>query len=65
MNDKEKAKLRCDAILKACFGPEIAANWWSSPNKAFNMLTPNEMWESVEWALVYNYLLGQLNGDYS
>lgn len=65
MNEKDKAKNRCDSILLACFGEEMSKKWWDSPNKAFDGRVPIELWETNNWYEVYNYLLGQLNGDYS
>jgi len=64
-SDKELARRRCDIILQACFGAEMGERWWDSKNKTFEGLTPNELWNTDDWYLVYKYLLGQLNGDYS
>jgi len=65
MNDKNVARQRCNAILLACFGEALVSDWWFRPNKALDMRTPEQVWESDDWYLVYNYLLGQMNGDYS
>jgi len=43
----------------------MGERWWDSKNKTFEGLTPNELWNTDDWTQVYNYLLGQLNGDYS
>ena len=52
-------------ILYALLGSnELVQKWWSSPNKAFDDMTPNEMWDRDK-DRVKNYLLAQLNGDYS
>ena len=52
-------------ILHALLGSnELVQKWWSSPNKAFDDMTPNEMWDRDK-DRVKNYLLAQLNGDYS
>ena len=52
-------------ILHALLGSnELVQKWWSSPNKAFDDMTPIEMWDRDK-DRVKNYLLGQLNGDYS
>jgi hypothetical protein len=64
MNDKEKAKTRCNEILEMCFGAELKQTWWHSKNVAFDLKTPNEIWETDHWGLVYAYLLDQLNEDY-
>ena len=52
-------------ILHALLGSqELVKQWWASPNKAFDEMTPIEMLNRDE-ARVKNYLLAQLNGDYS
>ena len=52
-------------ILHALLGSnELVQKWWSSSNKAFDDMTPNEMWDRDK-DRVKNYLLAQLNGDYS
>lgn len=52
-------------ILHALLGSnELVQKWWSSPNKAFDDVTPNEMWNRDK-DRVKDYLLAQLNGDYS
>ena len=52
-------------ILYALLGSnELVQKWWSSPNKAFDDMTPIEMWDRDK-DRVKNYLLAQLNGDYS
>ena len=52
-------------ILYALLGSnELVQKWWSSPNKAFDDMTPIEMWDR-DRDRVKNYLLAQLNGDYS
>ena len=52
-------------ILYALLGSnELVQKWWSSPNKAFDDITPIEMWDRDK-DRVKNYLLAQLNGDYS
>lgn len=45
---------RCDALVIAMVGEELADGWWNSPNKAFNGQTPMET--SLE--VVYSYLMG-------
>jgi hypothetical protein len=64
MNDIEKAKAKCNAILIACVGEALVSKWWYTPNRAFDLKTPAEVWETDDWISVYKYLLGQMNGDY-
>ena len=52
-------------ILHALLGSEeLVKQWWASSNKAFDDMTPSEMWDRDK-DRVKNYLLAQLNGDYS
>lgn len=54
-----------DRILYALLGSnELVQKWWASPNKAFGHISPIEMWDRDK-DRVKNYLLAQLNGDYS
>jgi hypothetical protein len=53
-----------DRILYALLGSEeLVKQWWSSSNKAFDEMTPIEMWDR-DRDRVKNYLLAQLSGDY-
>lgn len=47
-------KGRCDALVIAMVGAELANGWWNSPNKAFNGQTPKE----APLEVVYSYLMG-------
>ena len=51
MNDKEKAKNRCNEIIEMCFGAELQQTWWSTKNAEFDQKTPNEVWETNHWGL--------------
>lgn len=65
MNTKLRAQDQCNRILQALLGREELVNqWWVSPNRAFELRTPGAIWEGDNWRRVYNYLRGQLNGDY-
>ena len=51
-------------ILYALLGSEeLVQKWWESPNKAFDEMTPIEMWNRDK-TRVKNYLLAQLSGEY-
>ena len=53
-----------DRILHALLGSnELVKQWWASPNKAFDEMTPIEMLNRDE-ARVKKYLLAQLSGEY-
>ena len=51
-------------ILYALLGSnELVQKWWSSPNRAFDDMTPSEMLNRDK-DRVKKYLLGQLSGEY-
>ena len=52
--EKYAMKGRCDALVIAMVGAELAKDWWNSPNKAFNGQTPKE----APLEVVYSYLMG-------
>ena len=61
---KAERRKRCDCILIATLGAVNVDKWWNSRNKHWDMRTPNEQWE-IDYKSVYDYLMAQLNGDYS
>lgn len=62
MTDKEK----CDKMLDMLFPQQqdLQHKWWGSPNKAFDMQTPQQTFAEQPKHVV-QYLLNQFNGDYS
>jgi hypothetical protein len=53
-----------DRILHALLGSnELVKKWWSSPNRAFDDISPIEMWNRDK-DRVKKYLLAQLSGEY-
>jgi hypothetical protein len=53
-----------DRILHALLGSnELVQKWWESPNRAFDEMTPIEMWDRDK-DRVKKYLLAQLSGEY-
>ena len=61
--DEEQEKY--NQILMALLGKrELVWDWWHSPNRSFNDMTPHQTWKT-DRDTVKNYLRGQLNGDYS
>ena len=63
MIDEQVMKERSIALVIAFVGKEASSWWWSSKNKAFDNMTPTEMW-SKEPERVYRYLMAQGSGDY-
>ena len=50
-------RFRCNTLLTALLGnKDLVEQWWKSPNKAFCMDTPEEIF-SVAPKTVYNYLM--------
>lgn len=66
--DEVIIKIPLNRILLSFLGRyELVDIWWHTPNKAFEMKTPDEIYQSgIEGRKqVSNYLYAQLNGDYS
>jgi hypothetical protein len=56
------SKNKLDSILFAMLGNnELVEKWWDSPNKAFDMITPNEMLD-LNHEYVVNYILNHAFG---
>jgi len=53
-------------ILKALLGTdELVQRWWSSPNRAFDMQLPDDLWHTNSGRTkVYNYLLDQMEAPH-
>lgn len=49
-------RARCETLVIAMVGQELADKWWNSPNKAFDMRTPTDMWVE-DFRKVHNYLM--------
>jgi hypothetical protein len=55
MIDEYDLRLKCDALLIALLGKEMAPKWWKSPNRAFDGKTPDIVF-SIDPEEVYKYL---------
>ena len=53
-------KARSDALLVAMLGQELAAQWWTNPNKAFEGQEPQT--QNIE--RVYGYLMSRAEGEW-
>jgi hypothetical protein len=64
--EQEKFKHRYQPIIDAVFG-NFEEKWWSSPNRAFSMRSPNDMLQGTadDIETLRRYILGMLNGDFS
>lgn len=60
------AEEKANMILKALLGSDEAiARWWASPNKAFEMETPDDLWHTPSGRnKVYSYLLDQMEAPH-
>ena len=56
MNTTKKIRKNCELLAIALLGKNTAKKWWESPNKAFDLNTPNQQWE-IDPQSVYQYLL--------
>jgi hypothetical protein len=51
---------RSNALLTAMLGSELAEQWWTTPNQAFEMQTPQK--QNIE--RVYGYLMSRAEGEW-
>ena len=56
-------RARCEALVLAMVGKELADKWWTGSNKAFNGETPEQMY-SVSPDAVYAYLMRSAEGEW-
>lgn len=56
--------VRCQTLVVALVGKQMACKWWTSSNLAFDNTTPEQM-SKKDLSKVYNYLMHNASGDYS
>lgn len=56
-------RARCEALVVAMVGQDLAAKWWNGPNKAFCSDTPEQIY-SVAPSAVYAYLMKCAEGEW-
>ena len=61
--DPARMRARCEALVAAMVGKELAAKWWTGPNKAFCGDTPEQIY-SVAPNTVYAYLMKCAEGEW-
>jgi hypothetical protein len=61
--DPTRMRKRCEALITAMVGKELAEKWWTGPNKAFGGDTPEQIY-SVAPSAVYAYLLKSAEGEW-
>lgn len=52
---------KCEALVVALVGKDLAVKWWQSPNKAFSMHTPEVIYKHAP-DRVYQYLMSHYDG---
>jgi hypothetical protein len=58
MISEHNAKQRCQWLITAMVGKDLADVWWSTPNRAFDMRTPAGIWLE-DYLKVYKYLMAR------
>ena len=61
---RQRRRHQCDRLLEAMVGENLVAHWWQSPNQAFDLNTPESVFDTNP-DQVYNYLMQHAGGDYS
>ena len=56
-------RARCEALVVAMVGQELADKWWTGSNKAFGGDTPEQIY-SVAPSTVYAYLMKSAEGEW-
>lgn len=58
-----KRKKQCDALLNTLVGENLSEKWWTSPNMAFQLKTPKEVFDESP-DTVYEYLMRMAEGEW-
>ena len=56
MNTEQEFRTIANNLVTSMVGPAMTADWWTSPNQAFDGLTPEAQWAKGSDAVV-NYLM--------
>ena len=59
----ENMRARCEALVTAMVGQELADQWWTGANRAFGGDTPEQIY-SVAPSAVYAYLMKSAEGEW-
>jgi hypothetical protein len=62
VRDPVRMRKRCEALVTAMVGKELAEKWWNDPNKAFCGDTPEQIY-SVAPSAVYAHLMKTAQGE--
>lgn len=56
--DKQRKRFFLDLALVSLVGSEnLKDQWWITPNKQWNLKTPESIWLSDDWESVYDYVM--------
>ena len=61
--DPVRMRARCEALVIAMVGKDMAEKWWNGQNKAFCDDTPEQIY-SVAPSAVYAYLMRSAEGEW-
>ena len=61
--DSSIMRKRCEVLVIAMVGKELAEKWWTGSNRAFNGATPEQIY-SVTPSVVYAYLMKSAEGEW-
>jgi hypothetical protein len=56
MTTEQEFRTIADQLVASMVGPAMTADWWASPNRAFDDLTPEAQWAKGSDRVV-NYLM--------
>ena len=59
----ENMRARCETLVIAMVGKEMASKWWNNSNKAFGGDAPEQIY-SVAPSVVYAYLMKSAEGEW-
>lgn len=62
-DEKELTRHRCNDLLRAMMGKDLVAQWWTGPNRAFDMQTPETVFDK-DHERVHNYLMKFAHGEW-
>ena len=66
MEEQDKKKLtrhRCNDLLQSMMGKDLVAQWWTGPNRAFEMQTPETVFDK-DHERVYAYVMTSVHGEW-
>ena len=61
--NEQVLRQQCEALVIAMMGKDLAVNWWTGPNKAFNGDTPEAKFSAAP-ETVYAYIMTSAHGEW-